>query len=171
VHPFDVRFTKLKWVPNFERNRWFLVLGIEKPPGDELNKLLEACNKASARCGFPGLYTGGQGDGPMEKDGSDRATKRRKSNRSINASRPNGPKSDVTFDYSDYFHVSIAWNLVEPAPPSIEVAHSMDVSESVRSLRIPFNTVKARIGNTVHNIHLDKAPSSVKGPGILGFAS
>jgi hypothetical protein len=171
VRPFNIGFTKLNWVPNFERNRWFLVLGIERPPADELNKLLEACNKASIGCGFPGLYTGGEGDGPMEEN-SERAAKRKKSSiASKKASGANGPDAKVVSDYTDYFHVSIAWNLDTPMQESINIVRDMDLPETIGSLRIPFDTVKARIGNIVHNIPISKAPPNGRETGILGLVS
>ncbi|KAL1609275.1 poly(U)-specific 3'-to-5' RNA exonuclease [Nothophoma quercina] len=91
IQAFHADFRGLKWVSNFERNRWFLVLGIKKPAHNELNRLLSACNEAARKCGHPALYSGGKGDGPME-----------------NNSPTLGPdlKRDKV-DRSDNFHVSI----------------------------------------------------------------
>ena len=33
--PFNLSLTDLKWVPNYDGNRWFLVLGIARPTCDE----------------------------------------------------------------------------------------------------------------------------------------
>jgi len=154
VPAFSFKFQNLKWVPNFERNRWFLVLGIEKPAQNELNRLLNACNDATRRCGHSGLYIGGQGDGPMEDNTADHGPKRRKSQH-ING-------EDV--DRSDRFHVSIAWNLEEPGPDLISQVQRIDVSQHIKPPQAIFDVVKARIGNVVHNIDLRK-------PGKLGLGA
>jgi hypothetical protein len=144
VRSFNFIFRSLKWVPNFERNRWFLVLGIEKPAQDELNKLLNACNEAAERCGHPGLYTGGQGDGPMEVDPTTAHAKRRESSHG----------EDDSVDRSDHFHVSVAWNLEEPDVEMIASVLQINVDEFIQSPRVAFDSVKARVGNLVHNINL-----------------
>lgn len=169
ARPFDVRFTSLKWVPNYERNRWFLVLGIEKPPNDDLNRLLVACNAASESSGYPGLYTGGSGDGPMEDNTSaDSLPKRRKTSQPKSPGEATVLKNDV--DFSNKFHISIAWNLVEPAPEWISLAGEVDVAKLVHSPTSPLDAVKARIGNTVHSISLANKPSTAaKGGGRSGL--
>lgn len=153
---------------NFQRNRWFLVLGIEKPPHNELNRLLEACNVASEKCGHPGLYTGGSGDGPMERNTSTTSAKKR---RKSNAKAEHADSTVERVDRTDNFHISIAWNLVEPAPEWISLVGDIDVNAIVNPPQAPFDVVKARIGNIVHNVELSaKALSgSDKGSGILGL--
>jgi hypothetical protein len=144
VHAFSSRFRSLKWVPNFERNRWFLVLSIEKPAQDGLNKLLKACNEAAKGCGHPGLYTGGQGDGPMEVDPT-----------TAHAKRKEGLQGeDDSVDRSDHFHVSVAWNLEEPDVEMIASVLQIDVGKFIQSPQVAFDSVKARVGNVVHNISL-----------------
>jgi hypothetical protein len=169
VRPFGIEFTNLKWVPNYERNRWFLVLGIEKPEHDELNRLLEACNEASHKCGHPGLYTGGEGDGPMERNNSKGSAKRRKASGNADRSRSRSP--EVRADRTDNFHISIAWNLIEPAPEWIDLVKQVPVNETVGLPSAPFDVVKTRIGNVVHNIPLaSRASSGGRRSGILGLA-
>lgn len=145
VRSFRFSFSSLKWVPNFERNRWFLVLGIEKPAKNELNKLLGACNGAAGKCGHPGLYVGGVGDGPMETETlpikEDQADARQHA----------GVEET---DWSDRFHVSIAWNLEEPHPEWVSLVKSVNLDEHVRSLEASFDAVKVRVGNVVHGIDL-----------------
>ena len=138
VQAFNFDFHGLKWVPNYERNRWFLVLGIEKPARDQLNRLLSACNEAAQKSGHPALYSGGKGDGPM---------------------KTNSPtaRSQVELDKADRsenFHISIAWNLTEPGPEWISLVQAMDVDEHIRSPQASFDVVKARVGNVVHNFDL-----------------
>jgi hypothetical protein len=151
VSSFGFKFQGLKWVPNFERNRWFLVLGIKRPEHDELNTLLRACNQAASNTGHPGLYTGGAGDGPMEDVDHKHGPKRRKVDK-------NEPQ---THDYSQYFHVSIAWNLAEPDAEWTALVQSIDASEYIQSPDAVFDSVKVRVGNAVHNI-----PLAPKRPGL-----
>ncbi|KAF1969898.1 hypothetical protein BU23DRAFT_231853 [Bimuria novae-zelandiae CBS 107.79] len=167
VRPFKVNFSGLKWVPNYERNRWFLVLGIEKPVQDELNRLLDACNDAADKCGHPPLYVGDIGDGPMEESvPSKKARKWRKSTQ--NESTPTQTKS--TIDRTQNFHVSIAWNLTEPDPEWVTLVQSVDVSKFIASPHGPFEGVKAKLGNVVNNIELDPRKNSLgRKSGLLGL--
>ncbi|CAO2656906.1 Nn.00g057090.m01.CDS01 [Neocucurbitaria sp. VM-36] len=144
VRTFHFDFSSLKWVPNFERNRWFLVLGIKRPEHDELNRLLDACNSAAGDCGHPALYTGGYGDGPMQDNTVRNTSKRRKSEQAENR----------TLDHSENFHISIAWNLAEPDPEWISLVQGIDISKHVQSPQASFDAVKAKIGNVVYNITL-----------------
>lgn len=57
-------------------------------------------------------------------------------------------------DWSDRFHVSIAWNLEEPHPECVSLVNSISVDEHVRPPDASFDAVKVRIGNVVHNINL-----------------
>lgn len=160
VCAFNFNFQSLKWVPNYDRNRWFLVLGIVQPPQDELNRLLNACNEATVSCGHPGLYTGGHGDGPMEKNAANSSSKRRKSEQTEN----------ILIDRSEYFHISIAWNLEEPDADWISLVRDIDVKKYVQQPQAAFSAVKARIGNVVHNLDLRERRSRVGlGGGIMGL--
>lgn len=138
VQAFHLDFLGLKWVPNFERNRWFLVLGIKKPAHDELNRLLGACNNAAQKSGQPALYSGGRGDGPME----------------INSPTAGLQVRHDKSDRSENFHISIAWNLTEPDPEWVSLVQRIDVTRYVYSPRATFDVVKARVGNVVHNFDL-----------------
>jgi hypothetical protein len=166
VRPFHIRFSRLTWVPNYERNRWFLVLAIEKPAQDELNRLLEASNEAAEKCGHPGLYTGGAGDGPTgDNTSNNKPRKRRASPQGLN----DKTGSRTSLDCTDNFHVSIAWNLVEPDPEWLTLVRSIDVANYAGLAMRSFDAVKAKIGNTVHNIELASrsAKFAVKGS-LLG---
>ncbi|KAH6637877.1 U6 snRNA phosphodiesterase Usb1 [Boeremia exigua] len=148
VPAFSPSFSGLKWVPNFERNRWFLILGIAKPPHDELNRLLAACNAAAQQSGFAALYAGGQGDGPM-------------------APNPNSPTArshEASTDRSENFHVSVAWNLSEPEAAWVDLVAGLSV-DSVSSPDASFDVVKARVGNVVHNFDLSTRKTSLGKPG------
>lgn len=145
VQAFRFAFRGLKWVPNYQRNRWFLVLGIERPVHDELNRLLSACNEAAQKSGFPALYAGGKGDGPME----------------INSPTASSPDGRESIDRSENFHVSIAWNLEEPDHQWIELVQGLHVDSLVRSPQASFDVVKARVGNVVHNFDLRTRKNSL----------
>ena len=147
-------------MPNFERNRWFLVLGIKRPEHDELNSLLGACNQAAQNSGHPGLYTGGAGDGPKEHVDHDAGPKRRKVDK-------NDSKNQ---DYSQYFHVSIAWNLTEPSTEWTTSVQDVHTSKYIQSPDSGFEAVKVKVGNTVHSIALaSKRPGLGKGGRSLGL--
>ncbi|KAF9699506.1 hypothetical protein EKO04_002274 [Ascochyta lentis] len=145
VQAFHFEFRSLKWVPNFERNRWFLVLGIKKPARDELNKLLRTCNEAAQKSGHPALYSGGKGDGPME----------------INSPTAGWQVKHDETDRSENFHISIAWNLTEPDPDLVTLVQSIDVGRYIRSPQASFEVVKARVGNVVHNFDLGTRKNSL----------
>jgi hypothetical protein len=145
VQAFHFDFHGLKWVPNSERNRWFLVLGIKKPALDEMNRLLTACNEAAQKSAHPALYSGGKGDGPMES----------------NSPIAHSPNEHVKTDRSDMFHVSIAWNLTEPEPELVSLVQDIKVDKYVHSPQAAFDVVKARVGNAVHNFDLVARKSSL----------
>lgn len=60
VRAFDVRPLELVWHPNEHGTRSFLVLSLERPAGNELNRMLRACNALAKKLGQPTLYTGGR---------------------------------------------------------------------------------------------------------------
>lgn len=142
VRAFSFQFHGLKWVSNFERNRWFLVLGMKKPAHDELNRLLNACNKAAEKTGHPGLYVGGEGDGPMKNNDRDNKA---------SAAEHDAHKE---VDRSEFFHISIAWNLDEPNVDLIALVEDIDIREHIDSPSAPIDAVKAKVGNTIHSIAL-----------------
>lgn len=176
MRPFNVRFTGLKWVSNYERNRWFLVLGIEKPARDELNRLLSACNDAAEQCGHPPLYVGGKGDGPMETNSaSDISSNKKmmmmKMMMNNNSNRGSGKQTESSIDRTQNYHVSIAWNIEEPSPEWITLVQGVDVSNFISSSpQAPFESVKAKIGNTINNIELDPRKANIgRKSGLLGL--
>jgi hypothetical protein len=157
VCAFNFEFQHLKWVPNFERNRWFLVLGIKRPKHDELNSLLHACNEAVKGHGHPGLYTGGKGDGSMEDNDFNDGSKRRRVDEDERQKH----------DYSEYFHVSIAWNLTEPDTEWTDLVRTIATSKYIQSPEAAFDAAKVRIGNVVHSITLPARRS--RKVGVLGL--
>ena len=72
-------------------------------------------------------------------------------------------------DYTSNFHVSIAWNLVEPDPEWLTLVQSIDVADYAGPTMTSFDAVKAKIGNAVNNIDLSNRNSSLKmREGLLG---
>jgi hypothetical protein len=124
----------LKWVSNYEKTRWFLVLHVAKPHNDELNRLLHVSNRALACFDQPPLYT---------------------------PSRDSRPRASVAHDrqhadYSDCFHISIAWSLSGPDEGEAERVAAIDL-KSLQGLEVRFDSVKAKIGNHVESIPLPVA--------------
>lgn len=141
VRPFQLSLTNLKWVSNYEHNRWFLMLGVARPPGDELNRLLKTCNQVCEAFNQPTLYS--RADEPPP------AKKRRRSKEVARGDPP---------DLTDSFHISLAWNIegssfeFEKRYESAEVKKIMETS--IGSLQIHVDTVRLKIGNAVTSISL-----------------
>ncbi|KAJ9648444.1 poly(U)-specific 3'-to-5' RNA exonuclease [Coniosporium tulheliwenetii] len=150
VRPFQVAFTSLKWVPNFERTRWFLVLGVQKPERDELNRLLKASNDAAAIVGLPPLYASG---GFAAGGGLDDAFKGKIQKTPATRGRQTEQK-----DCSDAFHVSVAWSLKAPEEdlrdPMMQSEVAAILEKDLNKMRVSFEVVKVKIGNAVHSASL-----------------
>lgn len=125
VRSFSVRPRAVSWVKNFDGTRWFLVLRLTRPGGDELGWLLRACNACAEEFGLPLLY---QGDASGEV-----------------------PREDGERD--DCFHISIAWTLSEPSEEARIVSREL-LEPGLREAEITFDTVKVKIGNVVHDLPL-----------------
>ncbi|OMP87443.1 UPF0406 protein [Diplodia seriata] len=169
ARPFEAQFDGLRWVPNFDRSRWFLVLGVRRPPNDEPNRLLLAANQAAKKFGYPELYAGtdrkqqhAEGVDMTGGWGTTTATE-----------NPEGTKGfvDGKNDRSNAFHVSLAWSL-EPPPDELrefsgveEVADLM--KQDVAQMSVRFDVLKVKVGNAIHA--LDIAPKRKEEKGILGL--
>lgn len=136
---FSVRPDSLKWVSNYEKTRWFLVLHVARPENDGLNRLLELSNRALAQFNQPPLYATPSHD-----------------------SRPS--RASVTHDhdsqrvdYSACFHISLAWSLTEPNVRDAERVAGLDL-KPLNTMHVRFDSVKAKIGNHVDSVPLT-APS------------
>jgi U6 snRNA phosphodiesterase len=144
------------------------VLRLARPVGDELNRLLGACNGVVAQMEQPLLY----GNADKGEDGPDG---RETGNlRSGPASRK-GKKPPATVagcslkhaaveDRSHYFHISIAWMLQDPGRRGDAAAatagtddNDLTQIEKQNVMEVPFDAVKVKIGNAVHDIPLAKA--------------
>ncbi|KAJ5664626.1 hypothetical protein N7462_011439 [Penicillium macrosclerotiorum] len=132
----DSHISPLKWVANHERTRWFLVLHVARPASDGLNRLLELSNRALAQYDQPPLY----------------ATPHKVRQSRVSMASAHGDMQPVA-DFSDCFHISLAWSLVGPSLADAQRVAGIDLG-SVRGLRVRFDSVKAKIGNQVESIRL-----------------
>ncbi|KAF2202877.1 hypothetical protein GQ43DRAFT_412803 [Delitschia confertaspora ATCC 74209] len=166
VKPFTIRFSGLKWVPNFERNRWFLVLGIAKPEHDELNRLLDACNDAAQKTGHSLLYVENKAmKHELRSPDTHHPEKRRKNS----VTTTDVCLSIGKIDRTARFHVSIAWALTKPPKQYNDLLMEMDIGDKVTSPKDLFQVVKVKIGNAIHNIELGSRKAvQEKGIGLLG---
>lgn len=134
---FNVVPNSLYWVSNYERTRWFLVLRVARPENNALNRLLRISNESLAVYGQPPLYA------------------------SPTAQRENGEKSEKHTsqptkeeqDYSECFHISLAWSLTEPSAEDKTRTMGIDLGP-VGQTEISFDCVKAKIGNVVSSLPL-----------------
>ncbi|KAK4565480.1 poly(U)-specific 3'-to-5' RNA exonuclease [Recurvomyces mirabilis] len=137
---FSAKPVSLRWHSNETSTRWFLVLQLGRPPGDELAKLLTASNTVASAFDQPLLYAGDE-----------------------EAATQSGPADDE--ERAGRFHISVAWSL-EPqttsgthltATAKQDAALSDDgpsTSSSYAELDIVFAEVKVRIGQDVETIPL-----------------
>ena len=143
VRSFCAEPAALRWHPNEDKSRWFLVLQLRTPETAELKRLLQTCNAVAEAFGQPLLYTG---------------------NATSNQQRS-------TLDGNGQFHISIAWSLKPPTGlvacsvvatgkgsiALVSQATSIPLPHSIKDLRVSFGEVKVRIGQDVETIPLKVA--------------
>ncbi|RDW87575.1 hypothetical protein BP5796_03269 [Coleophoma crateriformis] len=165
IRPFDTRISGLHWVPNYEKTRWFLVLRLERPREDRLNRLLAACNGVCEDFAQPKLYSSLKTVLKQDDGGSSR--RRRTTARSGSSQVP---ATVVGEDASESFHVSIAWTLVPPSEEMIECTQRK-IEEAafiaVKEIAVHVTEIKAKVGNIVTNVPLPQR--AVEGKGLFGF--
>lgn len=160
----------LRWVANYEGNRWFLIVHFKKPPGDQMNKLLRASNRVAQNLNQPRLY--------VRQDSSAAPVTmhmRHSPLKKYRGSKPSFPysKGDVEGqdsgayeDMSDHFHISIGWTLQDPRGHS-----GMDSvgigSQGPMKLELVIETVKAKIGNAIVVVPLGSKAAETNG--IVGL--
>ncbi|KAK5135359.1 hypothetical protein LTR08_005301 [Meristemomyces frigidus] len=142
VRTFSAAPHELKWHPNENGSRYFLVLSLQRPENDELTKLLSASNYVAKTFQQPLLY---QEDSRSSKGSGAIA------------------KQNARLDEAGKFHISIAWSLDRPASidgPSGNDCGQRGAAESVTfatllgGLDIAFAVVKVRIGQDVTTVSL-----------------
>ncbi|KAL8678567.1 MAG: hypothetical protein Q9224_007104 [Gallowayella concinna] len=172
VQPFSVTPDDLGWVANDEKNRWFLVVNVKKPTGDELNKLLKVSNRVVYRYGQPPLYT-------MQEESNPQVAMHTKYPR---AGKRSGGKvvsshyqtdvakdpSNMYKDMSAHFHVSIAWTLKEPPVDHLRMFDTKVSFQEATKLKVGVETVKIKVGNGVVVVPLAWS-KIVEANGIVGL--
>lgn len=120
-------------------------MGLESPPGNELNKILGICNQVGKEYDQPPLY---ELASSMEPEVSP-PSKRRK------LQQPTKNKSPVPA-VDEKFHVSIAWKLTPPDQELLDMTSSTEKSEffEVKKLHIEVREIKMKIGNVVTSVGL-----------------
>lgn len=114
------------------------MLRVKKPAHDSLNGLLNLSNTALARFDQPPLYAASS-----HKNSHQRAL-------------PRGEKgAPLVEDYSNCFHISLAWSLSGPSEKDCARVAGMDLN-ALRECKIAFDSVKAKMGNNVVSIPLGK---------------
>jgi hypothetical protein len=163
LHSFDVVISSLDWVPNFEKTRWFLVLRVNAPGTDGLNKLLHVANRVVQEHGQPPLYikTAGEGNSNQPSESM------RSCSTPIRGEQDS--QWDGMHDASSAFHVSIAWTLEPPSNAMIDATKSvaMNEFEDTKKASISVQEIKVKVGNVVTNVHLAK--NVPEGIGLLGL--
>ncbi|KAL2854224.1 U6 snRNA phosphodiesterase Usb1 [Aspergillus pseudoustus] len=136
ISPFEIQIQSVDWVCNTEKTRWFYVLRAKRPKHDYLNRLLRISNRSLALFGQPLLYEPTLD--ASEQNGAQRHTH-------------SGP--ETAKDYTDYFHVSVAWTLEEPSARDRDRMEHGGL-QRLNDLTINFDSLKAKIGNHVSSIPL-----------------
>ncbi|KAM0804110.1 U6 snRNA phosphodiesterase Usb1 [Usnea florida] len=154
-NPFTVTVKGLEWVANYENTRWFLVLKLEKPPQDDLNKLLQFSNQNVTAFGQPPLYTDSLQPLPDAQSRKRQAGNRGRSKEMTGAAASSFMNSSGSISYPDVsssFHISIGWTLDAPTQDLRERLNSTDID--LQGITIDINTVKVKIGNGITAISL-----------------
>lgn len=141
VSAFTVDVVGLDWVSNHDDSRYFLVLRLSRPVGDQLNKLLDVCNTSAREFALTELY-------PAREKAHVPAEKR---------------KAPEIPDSSGAFHISVAWTLQKPAEGATWPL-SPEIVDRFRGLEIRFDTLKVKMGNMVLDILLDKGDGGQRSP-------
>lgn len=154
---FDVSFVDLDWVPNFESTRWFLVLRIQRPESNGLNKLLDVCNVVVQEHGQPPLYS------KTTTNKSDSAQRIPPGKRDTANSNALSMWKNME-DFSAAFHISIAWTLTAPSLELLELTKSAthDQLKEIKQILVAVGEIKAKVGNIVTNMPLPKSVSLSK---------
>ncbi|KAG9240076.1 U6 snRNA phosphodiesterase Usb1 [Calycina marina] len=141
IRPFEVTLSGLDWVANFEKNRWFLVLRVEIPKNDELNKMLHVSNTVVQQ----------HGQSPLYIDPTPKTTPKKKRRKTDSDGMFDGMQ-----DRSNSFHFSIAWTLKTPDADLIKATGELAKSQmkDVQKIRVKVSDIKAKIGNVVTSIPL-----------------
>ena len=173
VSRFEVCFKSLDWVPNAENTRWFLVVRLEQPTNDCLNRLLRVSNLVLSSFGQPPLYAVSTPEVRAYPSGSRREGGYHGNRTVRNKDRLGGHDANVILKgasagFSSQFHISIGWTLEKPSDEELGRARSADISD-LSNQTIRFDAVKLKIGNAITVIPLAKSVDV--GKGLIGYAT
>jgi hypothetical protein len=160
---FDLKLANTYWVSNLEETRWFLALQLQRPEGDELNRLLAVCNATVEDYSQTPLYASSGSTSQQSPKSNGRLRKLGHSNVSLL------PKNGEILDFSSSFHISIGWTLERPSSHVIDTTNAVindGASESLKKVPVKVDTVKVKVGNVVTSISL--APKAAEGKTIFG---
>ena len=181
LNRFEVTFSGLDWVSNFEKNRWFLVLRVKVPSNNELNKLLHISNAVVQDYGQPPLYVEPTLKS-IPKQKRPRVGSLGKQNYSLKISDLYNEQIliaaavvelkndwDTMQDRSNVFHFSIAWTLEPPDEGLIQSTKDLVTNHmaDAHKIKVKVEDIKAKIGNVVTSIHLLSQVGESKG--LFGF--
>ena len=133
------------------------MLQVQKPSGDELNRLLQISNETVKAFKQPPLYTERISSGINEVSG--------KLDQSAHTSFQKGLPSEKDPDMSSRFHFSIGWTLKTPYQGENLQPDSV-VEKEARSLGVFVETVKIKIGNGITAVPLTSMAGA--SGGIIG---
>ncbi|PVH83419.1 hypothetical protein DL98DRAFT_413198 [Cadophora sp. DSE1049] len=161
IRPFDITFTGLKWVANFERTRWFLVLSILKPESDGLNKLLHVCNSVVKQYGQPPLYPKpptGPAFTPRKKQQKRKSQENRRA--PYDKSHSNMDWTEMQ-DATEALHISLAWTLQSPGKELLELTDTVAKNHLslLQKIEVRVNEIKCKVGNVVTSMPLPRNAS------------
>ena len=123
---------------------------LQKPPKNELNKLLRISNQTAQDFGQLPLYA------EPQAPSSPTPIKRKKGQQRL----PNeGFSTAISVDLSSCFHVSIGWTLNSPSQDMLDKVNQC--SHDIQAVGIDVQSVKVKIGNTVTSMSLDSKVDSV----------
>ena len=132
VRVFDVVPQELKWHPNEDGTRWFLVIQVTSA-GGELLRLLQTCNSVAVAHDQPILYEHDKANTNSTQQGQDEA------------------HAAVL----EKFHISIAWSLQAPGTDDDgSIDRTIELSRDVSEMSISFDSLKLRVGQDVTPIPL-----------------
>ena len=110
------------------------MLRLKKPEDDGLNILLRISNRMLGAYNQPPLYASEPASNPRHGQ-----------------SRLGATEAE---DFTNCFHISLAWSLTEPLPVEWQRVSEIYMEE-MNSLKISFSSVKAKLGNVVHSLNLE----------------
>jgi len=141
---------RLDWVSNHEHTRWFLVLRLQKPEDNSLNRLLHISNQSLAIFDQPPLYANIPTINIIDKS-VQHVPRPRSDYRHGRASKGPRPSKNDLQDYSDCFHISLAWSLSQPSRTDNQILQTLEVTQ-LKDIKTTFESVKVKIGNHVSNM-------------------